>query len=150
MRKISLFVFINIFLALNMACSTMPTLNAEVNNKPAANANAANLPEGLSANQIPLSGNSTPGIPDPNALKSNSNSINAASTPGIPDPAKIGKTPVAGKTPPIPGIPDQETLRKQMNTPVDRSVMQSKPPQSDPNSGARKNMKRANSNSQPN
>ena len=132
-----LIILISLLFAVNLACSNAAVSNSQANKAVVVNASPTNLPEGLSANQVPLSADSTPGIPDPNAANSNSNSKGSASVPGIPDTTKAGKTPSPGKTPPIPGIPDEETLKKQMNTPIDRSVMDRKPPESDSNSGNR-------------
>jgi hypothetical protein len=132
-----LFALISLLFAANLACSTTATPNSETNKAVVANTSSTNLPEGLSANQAPLSADSTPGIPDPKSSNATGNSTDANSTPGIPDPTKMGKTPAPGKTPPIPGIPDEETLKKQMNTPIDRSVMDRKSPHSGSNSGNR-------------
>ncbi len=143
MIKKILFVLISLLFAINLACSNAVAPNSETNKAVVVNANQpANLPEGLSANQVPLSTDSTPGIPDPKSVNANSNSKGATPIPGIPDQTKTGKTPAPGKTPPIPGIPDEETLKKQMNTPVDKSVMDTKPPQSNSNSASRPNNKR--------
>ncbi len=143
MIKKILFVLISLLFAINLACSNAVAPNSETNKAVVVSANtAANLPEGLSANQVPPSADPIPGIPDPNAANSNSNSKGATPIPGIPDQTKTGKTPATGKTPPIPGIPDEETLKKQMNTPIDKSVMDAKPPQSNSNSASRANNKR--------
>jgi hypothetical protein len=140
MIKKNLFVMISLSFAFNVACSNTAAPNAEANKAIAVNASPANMPEGLSANQVPLSANSTPGIPDPKS--DNTNAKGANSIPGIPDQTKTGKTPSTGKTPPIEGIPDEETLKKQMNTPADRSVMDQKPPTVNSNSANRPNNKR--------
>ena len=112
----------------NLGCSTSVAPNTETNKTISVNANQANLPEGLSTSQIPLSANTTPGIPDPKSDNTNAGSKSATSTPGIPDTTKAGKTPMPKNTPPIPGIPDEETLKRQMNTPVGKEVMERKPP----------------------
>ncbi len=151
MIKKILFALISSLLAINLACSNAVAPNSETNKAVLVNANPTDLPEGLSANQIPLSANSTPGIPDPKSVNANSSSNGAASTPGIPDTTKTGKTPMPKNTPRIPGIPDEETLKKQMNTPVDRSVMERKPPEFESNSTNRPNNKRKTvNNSKPN
>lgn len=140
MIKKILFVAIGLLFAFNLACSNAAVPNAETNKAVVVNASPAKMPEGLSANQVTLSANSTPGIPDPKS--DNTNAKGANSIPGIPDQTKTGKTPSPGKTPPIPGIPDEETLKKQMNTPVDRSVMNQQPPTVNSNSANRPNNKR--------
>lgn len=137
MTKKILFALINSLLAVNLACSNAAVPNAETNKAVLVNTNTSNLPEGLSTNQIPLSANTTPGIPDPKSVNANSNSKGTTSTPGIPDTTKVGKTPQPKNTPPIPGIPDQETLKKQMNTPIDKSMMDRKPPEFESNSNNR-------------
>ena len=130
MKKKVLLILSNLIIALNLACANTPTSNSATNRTAVVtNTNQANLPEGLSTNQIPLSSNSTPGIPDPKSIDANSGVRGAASTPGIPDTSQSGKNPSATKTPKIPGIPDEETLRKEMTTPADRSVMDRKPPE---------------------
>lgn len=151
MIKKILFVLINLLLALNLACAKVDVSNVNANRAVTANANPANMPEGLSANQIAPTNEPIPGITDSKAINANNNSKAAATTPGIPDTRKTGTTPNTSKTPPIPGIPDEETLKKQMTTPVDRSVMDRKPPEMDSNSNARPNAKqRTNRNSKPN
>jgi hypothetical protein len=143
MIKKKLFALISTMLAINLACSNAVAPNSDTNKAVVVNANPTDLPEGLSANQILLSANSTPGIPDPKSVNANSSSNGAASTPGIPDTTKTGKTPMPKNTPRIAGIPDEETLKKQMNTPVDRSIMERKPPEFESNlSNNRPNNKR--------
>jgi len=143
MIKKILFVLISLLFAINLACSNAATSNSDTNKAVVVNANAtANLPEGLSANQVPPSADPIPGIPDPKSANANSNSKGAGPIPGIPDHTKTGKTAAPGKTPPIPGIPDEEELKRQMNTPVNRSVMDTKPPQSNSNSANRANNRR--------
>jgi hypothetical protein len=131
----NLFALFILFILLNFACSNAVTTNSEANKTTAVNANTTNLPEGLSGNQIPLSANTTPGIPDPKTINTNANTKGTSSTPGIPDTIKLGKTPQPKNTPPIPGIPDEETLKKQINTPADKSMMDRKPPEFESNSG---------------
>jgi hypothetical protein len=137
-----LFVLIILFIAVNLACSNAPTSNSQTNQAVIVNTNPTNLPEGLSANQVPLTADSTPGIPDPKSVNANNNSKSATSTPGIPDTTKTGKTPQPKNTPRIPGIPDEETLRKQMTTPVGKEMMERKPPEFDTNSNNRPANKR--------
>ncbi len=116
-------------LSLNAACTTAesPATNAV---SPDANSvkiiNAADLPPGFSTNPVPMSANSTPGIPGPNDV----NKIPSGNIPGIPDANKMGKNPQTKKTPPIPGIPDQETIKKQMNTPLQDVNIVNNPPKS--------------------
>ena len=136
MIKKILLVLINLLVAINLACSNAATSNSAANQAVVTNTKTANLPEGLSGNPLPLSNNSTPGIPDPKAINANI-SRGASSTPGIPDTSQTGKTPQPKNTPRIAGIPDEETLRKQMTTPADRSVMNRNPPESDSNSNNR-------------
>jgi hypothetical protein len=142
MIKEKLFALIILSTVLNMACSNAPTSNSQTNQAVVVNANPTKMPEGLSTNQIPLSANTTPGIPDPKAVNANNNNKGATSTPGIPDTTKTGKTPQPKNTPPIPGIPDEETLRKQMTTPAGREVMERKPFEFEANSNNRQANKR--------
>ena len=107
-----------LLLSLNSACTTAesPAANAVSSDANSVKIiNAADLPPGFSTSPVPMTG-STPGIPGPNDV--NANKIPAGGIPGIPDPSKIGKTPQPKVTPPIPGIPDQETIKRQMNTPL--------------------------------
>jgi hypothetical protein len=151
MIKKNLFALISLLLAINLACSNVAAPNSDTNKAVVVNANPTDLPEGLSANQIPLSANFTPGIPDPKSVNANSSSNGAGSTPGIPDTTKTGKTPMPKNTPRIAGIPDEETLKKQMNTPVDRSIMERKPPEFESNLSNRPSNKRKSlNNSKPN
>ncbi len=80
-------------------------------NTAVVNIDPANLPPGFSTSPVPLSNNSTPGIP---ADPANTNLINpkGTPTPGIPDPANINK--MKKGTTPTPGIPDPANMRKQM------------------------------------
>ncbi len=128
------FILLCFSAAANLACSTVQTPNANVANVSTSNQlDPATLPPGFSTNTIPLSANSTPGIPNPN--DANANKITTGNIPGIPDPNKIGKTPQPKNTPPIPGIPDQETIRRQMNTTIKDVNVVNNPPknQSDVN-----------------
>ena len=123
-----LFALICLSVVVSLACSTTGTSNANAGN--AANqTDSANLPSGFSTSPVPMSANSTPGIPN----ASDANKVPMENIPGIPDPNK--KTPVPKNTPPIPGIPDQETLKKQMNTPIRDVNVVNNPPknQSDAN-----------------
>lgn len=112
-------LFVALFMmSLNSACTTAesPTTNANaVGSNVIQNIDAKDLPPGFSTSPVPMTG-STPGIPDPN--DANANKIPTGNIPGIPDTSKAGKTPQPKVTPPIPGIPDQETIRRQMNTPL--------------------------------
>lgn len=142
MTKKILFIFVNLSFALNLACSKIEVPNSNANKSLVTNTSPANLPAGLSANQISPGAESAPGIPDPKSANTNGNSKSTASIPGIPDTTKMGKTPQPKNTPPIPGIPDEETLKKQMNTPVNKSIMDRKPPEFESNSGKRPSDKR--------
>ena len=103
----------------NAACSTAesPATNANTTDANGVRiTNATDLPPGFSTSPIPVNTNSIPGIPNPN--DANANKVPTGKIPGIPDTNKMGKTPQPKNTPPIPGIPDQETIKKQMNTPL--------------------------------
>ena len=116
--RIHLLIFAFSIVSLSLSCTTAesPTTNGNVvSGNVIKNINAADLPPGFSTSPVPMTG-STPGIPGPNDV--NANKIPAGGIPGIPDPSKIGKTPQPKVTPPIPGIPDQETIKRQMNTPL--------------------------------
>ncbi|MCY7376464.1 MAG: hypothetical protein LH472_10895 [Pyrinomonadaceae bacterium] len=131
-----LFILTLFLLSLNSACATAESPSANANTIGAngiQNMNAADLPPGFSTNAIPMSANSTPGIPGPN--DANANKVPTGNIPGIPDTNKMGKNPQPKNTPPIPGIPDQETIKKQMNTPLQDVNIVNNPPkgQSDAN-----------------
>lgn len=126
-----LFVLICFSAAGNLACSTAESPPANVNTTNAANLDPANLPPGFSTSPIPLGTNSTPGIPGPN--DSNANAAPAKNIPGIPDTNKMGKTPQPKNTPRIPGIPDDETIRRQMNTPLKDVNVVNNPPKNQSN-----------------
>ncbi len=121
-------------LALNSACTKTEVSTSNTNKAVATDTSPTTMPEGLSANQVTLTNGTTPGIPDPKSIDANANSKGATSIPGIPDTTKMGRTPIPKKTPPIPGIPDEETLRKQMTTPVSKEMMDRKPPEFESNS----------------
>ena len=106
MLKSFLIFSVCLFLALNMACQSNTTTNSNT---------AANVPPEFSGSPIIVNGNSIPGIPDANSA--NANKPMTGTTPGIPDTSK-GKATVPKGATPTPGIPDQETLKKQMNTPL--------------------------------
>ncbi len=66
----NLFIVLTVmFVSIFSACSSNVAPNANANIAVVINTNQANMPPGLSASQIPLSANSTPGIPDTNAMK---------------------------------------------------------------------------------
>lgn len=116
--RIYLLIFTFSMLFLNLSCTTAesPTTNANtVGGNVIQNINAADLPPGFSTSPVPMIG-STPGIPGPNDV--NANKIPVGNIPGIPNADKLGKNPQPKVTPPIPGIPDQETIKRQMNTPL--------------------------------
>lgn len=102
-----LFVFIILAVWTVAGCSSAETPNT--------NAANANMPPEFSTNAITPSGDSTPGIPDPNTINANNVPKGATPTPGIPDPKDIGKPLPKGATP-TPGIPDEETLKRQART----------------------------------
>ncbi len=113
-----LFIFALSLMSLNAACTTAESPSTNANTMGAngiQNINAADLPPEFSTKPVPMNG-STPGIPNPN--DPNANKVPMGNIPGIPDTNKMGKTPQPKNTPKIPGIPDQETLKKQMNTPL--------------------------------
>ncbi|CAN5426336.1 hypothetical protein BH18ACI1_BH18ACI1_11420 [soil metagenome] len=132
MIKNFLFVLISLLLAINMACSAVETPNTNTNVNAVTNLNNANLPPEFSASPLPMSANSTPGIPDPNSVNINRMPKGATPTPGIPDPKNIGKPLPRGATP-TPGIPDEKTLKEQMKNSTSNSRMEQKPPQTDSN-----------------
>lgn len=125
------FGFICLSLTATLACSTAPTPNANVTGVNAANLDPANLPPGFSTSPVTMGTNSTPGIPNPN--DANANKIPTGNIPGIPDTNKMGKTPQPKNTPPIPGIPDQETIKRQMNTPLKDANIVNNPPKTTTN-----------------
>lgn len=114
-----LFILALFTLSLVSACSTAESPKTNANTVGAngiQNINAEDLPPGFSTSPVPMSANSTPGIPGPNDV--NANKVPTGNIPGIPDTNKMGRTPQPKNTPPIPGIPDQETIKRQMNTPL--------------------------------
>ncbi len=130
------YLFILTLFALGSACSIAESPKTNSNASSAnmiQNANATDLPPGFSTSPIPVNSNSIPGIPGPN--DPNANRVPTGNIPGIPDANKMGKNPQTKKTPPIPGIPDQETLKRQMNTPLQDVNVVNNPPknQSDAN-----------------
>jgi len=135
MLKKILFVLICFSLAGNLACSTAESPPANANIVNAVNLDPTNLPPGFSTSPIPLDANSTPGIPGPN--DANVNSVPTGNIPGIPDTNKMGKTPQPKNTPPIPGIPDQETIKRQMNTPLKDANIVNNPPKGQSNANDR-------------
>ncbi len=131
MIKNLLFIFICFSLTVTLACSAAPTPNTNVSSVNAANLDPSNLPPGFSTNPVTMGTNSTPGIPNPN--DANANKIPTGNIPGIPDTNKMGKTPQPKNTPPIPGIPDQETIKRQMNTPLKDANIVNNPPKTTTN-----------------
>ena len=108
----------NVFLILIVAAFAMISAcggadKANTNTNANTNANQANLPEGFSTVPVPISNNSTPGIPPPGSANISINP-NGTPTPGIPDPAKM--TPVPKGVTPTPGIPDEKTLKQMMKS----------------------------------
>lgn len=125
MKKLPVITFI-FLAALVSACSTASAPNGNTNSAISNSANQANIPPEFQNKPIVPSGNSTPGIPDPNSVNINSMPKGATPTPGIPDPKNIGKTPVPKGATPTPGIPDPETLKKQMNRTLNNANVSSK------------------------
>lgn len=123
-RKIC-FALMCSLIALNFACGSAETTDANVNKAVNIAVDQSNLPPEFSSKPIETNGASTPGIPDANSANL---SKGATPTPGIPDPATIGKTPMPKNTPPIPGIPSEEELKKQMNTPRNADDVNKVPP----------------------
>ena len=101
--------------SVNLACQATDTTSKNAN-AVSNSVDSANMPPGFSGSPIPINGNSIPGITNVNQANVNK------PAPGIPDSTKAGKTPLPKGTP-TPGIPDPETLKKQMNTPIDPSVV---------------------------
>lgn len=77
------------------------------------------LPPEFSTSPLPIQG-TTPGIPDPSQIKEIPKG--PTPTPGIPDIKELNKPFKPGKTP-TPGIPSPEEIKRQLNTPVDISVV---------------------------
>jgi hypothetical protein len=135
-----LFVLICFSLAVSLACTTTDTpttANANVGN--VVNLDSANLPTGFSTNAVPVNAN-IPGIPNPN--DANANKIPTGNIPGIPDQNR--KTPQPKKTPKIEGIPDEETIKRQMNTPLKDVNVVNNPSPSKSNANNRPADKRGN------
>lgn len=119
------FVFMCSLIALNLACGSAETLDANANKAVNIAVDQSNLPPEFSTKPMDTNGAPPPGIPGAN----NANLAKGATpTPGIPDPATIGKTPMPKNTPPIPGIPSAEELKKQMNTPRNADDVNKVPP----------------------
>jgi hypothetical protein len=116
-----LFVAFIFLAALVPACSTASAPSGNSNSANANTANQANIPPEFQVKPITPSGNSTPGIPDPNAVNMNSVPKGTTPTPGIPDPKTIGKTPVPKGATPTPGIPSPEELKRQMNRTINNA-----------------------------
>jgi hypothetical protein len=109
----------------NLGCGSSSTTSNTVstsNANAAVNSNTAglreikldpaNMPAGLSANTVRLSGNNMPPGISVNAVPPVS-----GKTPGIPSAEELKKGFKPGKVS-TPGIPDQETIRKQMGMPI--------------------------------
>ena len=113
MTKKLLFALFCLTVSISFGCSSETAPNANsVNgaNSTITNIDPKNMPPGLSGNVITPSGNSTPGIPNPQ----NANVAKGTTpTPGIP--ANPGKPLPKGATP-TPGIPDPANINRQMNS----------------------------------
>jgi len=133
MTKIILLITIGLLFIFNLACQSGTTPDANANSaNTVTNIDQKNLPPGFSTVPITPSGNSTPGIPDPNSANVVIPSKGGTPIPGIP--ANPGKPLTKGPTP-IPGIPDAATLKKQMNGSL-ANANASNPPRSNTNSKA--------------
>jgi len=121
MKKLS-FVFFIFTVALINACSSATAPNGNSANNPNANGQT-NVPPEFSTKPVTPSGNSTPGIPDPNSANVNIMNKGATPTPGIPDPKTVGKTPVPKGATPTPGIPSPEEIKRQMNRVYNANVV---------------------------
>ena len=134
LRRI-LYFLVSCLLTMNLACSPNQSSDANANVVSPSNTNApTNMPPGLSTSPVPLTTNSTPGIPDPKKIETSNTTKRGAPTPGIPDPKTIGKTPLPKGTTPTPGIPDAETLKKQLNDLIKDANVVNQPPKTDSNS----------------
>jgi hypothetical protein len=122
MKKLSIITFI-FLVALAGACSSASAPGGNTNS--ASNSNQANIPPEFQNKPITPSGNSTPGIPDPNNINTNMPK-GTTPTPGIPDPKNVGKTPVPKGATPTPGIPSEEEIRRQMNRTINNANVSSK------------------------
>jgi len=116
-----LIVSVCFLLAINSACQSANTTNTNANT-------SANIPPEFSSNLVSIEGNSIPGITDANS--GNVNKPTTGTTPGIPDTSK-GKTALPKGATPTPGIPDEETLKKQINTPLQDVNVVNNPPKDD-------------------
>ncbi|MCA1625915.1 MAG: hypothetical protein LC768_06470 [Acidobacteria bacterium] len=96
-----LIVSVCFLLAISSACQSANTTNTDANT-------SANIPPEFSSSPISIEGKSIPGITDANSGNVN---ISANGT--------------------IPGIPDEETLKKQMNTPLQDVNIVNNPPKDD-------------------
>ncbi len=133
---------------LSSACSTVESPATNTNDSGTntiRNINAADLPPGFSTNTVPIEANSVPGIPNPN--DANANKMPMDNIPGIPNANKLGKTPQTKNTPPIPGIPDQETIKRQMNTPLKDVNIVNNPPKGQSSDANNQPMERPRGNS---
>ena len=108
------FIFLVLFIT---GCPTATAPNGNTNT--VSNSNA-NIPPEFQTKPVTPTGNSTPGIPDPNTVNMNSVPKGATPTPGIPDPKDLNKPQKPGATP-TPGIPSQEELKRQMNRRLDNA-----------------------------
>ena len=115
-----LFLTFVLLVAMIPACTSADAPAGNSNSASSNSANQANIPPEFQTKPVTPSGNSTPGIPDPNSVNSNMQK-GTTPTPGIPDPKTIGKTPVPKGATPTPGIPSPEELKRQMNRRLDNT-----------------------------
>ena len=125
MKKLPIITFI-FLVTLSAACSTATAPGGNTNSANSNSANQANIPPEFQNKPIVPSGNSTPGIPDPNSANMNSVPKGTTPTPGIPDPKNIGKTPVPKGATPTPGIPPPDEIKRQMNRTLNNANVSSK------------------------
>ena len=124
MKKILFLTFI-FLVALIPACTSASAPAGNANSANSNSANQANIPPEFQTKPITPSGNSTPGIPDPNAVNTNLQK-GTTPTPGIPDPKELNKPMKPGATP-TPGIPSPEELKRQMNRTLNNANVSLKP-----------------------
>lgn len=113
MTKKILFAIICFSFALTLACQT--TTTPEANDSNQSKVDTKTLPPEFSTSPVPLSTNSTPGIPDPKSVDANATPEKGTTpTPGIPSQAELNKPVKKGATP-TPGIPSEEELKAGKN-----------------------------------
>lgn len=121
MLKKVFFILICFSAAMELACSSAETPNAN-SNSAANRIDSTNIPPEFSNTPVNVNG-TIPGIND----QKNANQMPTGNIPGIPN-ANTAKTPQPKNTPKIEGIPDQETIKRQMNTPLKDVNIVNNPP----------------------